>query len=115
MDQKTTINELKEMIEKFVQDREWAKYHDPKSLSMALAIEAAELMDIFKWHTYSECTEIMKQDSTIDAVRDELADIVIYSLAFASRNRIDVADAVKRKIQKNSTKYPVQKFKGSAP
>lgn len=112
MDQQTTVGELKQVVDKFVKDRDWERYHDPKNLAMAIAIEAAEFMDIFKWRTNSECVQAMKQGEIIDAVKNELADIIIYTLAFANRNDIDLADIITMKVKKNIQKYPINKFKG---
>lgn len=111
MDEITTIEELKTTVEDFVEERDWAQFHSPKNLSMALAIEASELMELFKWKTVEEAKEEMK-DQLLDDATDELADIIIYSLAFANRNGIDVAQAVTTKMKKNRLKYPADKFKG---
>lgn len=112
MDNTTTIAEIKNLIEKFVVQRDWAQFHSPKNLSMAISIEAAELMDLFKWHTESESIEIMRRADIRSAVSDEIADIIIYCLAFANRNEIDIAKGIKRKIRKNRSKYPARSFRG---
>ena len=112
MDRTTTVSELRDLVEQFVTERDWAQFHSPKNLAMALSIEAAELMDLFKWQTVSESINAMKQAGTKRAAADEIADVIIYSLAFANRNRIDVSGAVTRKIDKNRKKYPEDKFRG---
>ena len=111
MDNTTTIQDLKTVVEDFVEERDWAQFHSPKNLSMALAIEASELMDLFKWKTVEEAQEEMK-DKLLEDATDELADIMIYSIAFANRNGIDIAKAVISKTEKNKAKYPADKFKG---
>ena len=111
MDDMTTVQDLKTVVEDFVEERDWAKFHSPKNLSMALAIEASELMDLFKWKTVEEAQEEMKGKLLEDAT-DELADIMIYAIAFANRNGIDIAKAVTSKTEKNKAKYPADKFKG---
>ena len=111
MDNTTTVQDLKTVVEDFVQERDWAQFHSPKNLSMALAIEASELMDLFKWKTVEEAQEEMK-DKLLEDATDELADIMIYSIAFANRNGIDIAKAVSSKTEKNKAKYPADKFKG---
>ena len=111
MDDTTTVQNLKTVIEDFVEERDWAQFHSPKNLSMALAIEASELMDLFKWKTVEEAQEEMK-DKLLEDATDELADIMIYSIAFANRNGIDIAKAVTSKTEKNKAKYPADKFKG---
>jgi NTP pyrophosphatase (non-canonical NTP hydrolase) len=114
MDSETTIQQLKEMVEKFVQDRNWAEFHDPKNLSMALAIEAAELMEIFQWKANCKSIEAMNKEDTSNAARDELADIITYAFAFANRNNIDISSAINQKIIKNQEKYPIDKYKWQA-
>ena len=110
MDDTTTVQDLKTVVDNFVDDRDWAQFHSPKNLSMALAVEASELMDLFKWKTTEEAQEEMKGQLLEDAA-DELADIMIYAIAFANRNEIDISIAVKRKIDKNIEKYPAEKFR----
>ena len=111
MDNTTTVQDLKTVVEDFVQERDWAQFHSPKNLSMALAVEASELMNLFKWKTVEEAQEEMK-DKLLEDATDELADIMIYSIAFANRNGIDIAKAVSSKTEKNKAKYPADKFKG---
>ena len=111
MDNTTTVQDLKTVVEDFVEERDWAQFHSPKNLSMALAIEASELMDLFKWKTVEEAQEEMK-DKLLEDATDELADIMIYAIAFANRNGIDIAKAVTSKTEKNKAKYPADKFKG---
>ena len=111
MDNTTTVQDLKTVVEDFVEERDWAQFHSPKNLSMALAIEASELMDLFKWKTVEEAQEEMK-DKLLEDATDELADIMIYAIAFANRNGIDIAKAVISKTEKNKAKYPAAMFKG---
>ena len=111
MDNTTTVQDLKTVVEDFVEERDWTQFHSPKNLSMALAVEASELMDLFKWKTVEEAQEEMK-DKLLEDAADELADIMIYSIAFANRNGIDIAKAVTSKTEKNKAKYPADKFKG---
>ena len=111
-DSNTTITELKKIVEDFVNERDWSQFHNPKSLSMALAIEAGELMDIFKWNSTQECEDMMSEKNTRQDATDELADIMIYALAFSNRNNINISSAIEKKMIKNRKKYPTEKFKG---
>ena len=111
MDDKTTVQQLKQQIEDFVNERDWAQFHSPKNLAMALAVEAAELMDLFKWFTLEESREQIKESLRAD-VADELADIMIYAMAFANRHDLDIAAVVTEKMTKNRVKYPAEKFQG---
>lgn len=110
----STFADFKKRILDFSQEREWGAIHSPKNLSMALAAEAAELMELYLW-TDSKGSYALMEDPDKDArVREELADIMIYALEFANRTGIDVAQAIEDKIRVNGIKYPVEKCKGSS-
>ena len=111
-DTNTTITDLKTFVEDFVQERDWSQFHNAKNLSMALAIEAGELMDVFKWSTAEECNTMMSEESSRQEAVDELADVLIYAIAFANRNNINISNAIDQKMVKNRKKYPTDKFKG---
>ena len=107
-------SDLKSIIEKIIafrDVRDWAQYHDPKNLSQALSIEAAELQEIFLWKTRQESRELSEKD--IERVSDEIADVFIYLTYLCHEFKIDLLDATRKKIEKNGEKYPVQKSKGS--
>ena len=111
-DKETTILELKNFVEDFVHKREWSQFHNAKNLSMALTIEAGELMDIFKWNTPEECEIKMSEKNARQEATDELADIMIYAIAFANRNNINISNAIDQKMIKNRIKYPTDKYRG---
>jgi dCTP diphosphatase len=112
MDDTTTIGELRTLVEEFVREREWEKFHRPKSLAMSIAIEAAELMELFQWPSDANAERLIKESRMRRAVTDELADVVIYCLAFANRTGIDLSSAVVRKLVKNRRKYPARRYRG---
>ncbi len=101
-DKDTTIQELKDLIEAFAQERNWKKHHTPKNLAVSIAIEAAELMEHFQWDDY--------QKNDKQAIADELADILTYICNFANVCDIDIATAYKRKLEKSAKKYPAELF-----
>ena len=109
-DRETTLLEIKSRVLEFVQIRDWEQFHSPKNLSMALAAEAAELMEHFLWDTSEASVERAKNE----AVADELADIVIYAIEFANITGIDLSKAIENKMAKNAQKYPVEKARGNA-
>ena len=111
-DKETIVEELKTLIESFVDERDWKQFHSPKNLSMSISIEAAELMELFQWLSLDEAKEVMKEGELRENAIDEIADVMIYALAFCQRNNIDVSDAIKKKMEKNVKKYPAEKFKG---
>ena len=99
-----TIHELTEEIAHFCSERDWDAFHTNKDLAAAIAIEAAELQDLFLWDRVA----------TRDEVKEELADVLIYSLRMAERNGLDVAEIIHDKMAANAVKYPVSKCKGCA-
>jgi NTP pyrophosphatase (non-canonical NTP hydrolase) len=109
-DRETTLAELKAAVLEFVAERDWERFHSPKNLSMALAAEAAELMEHFLWDT----PEASVERASREAVADELADIVIYAIEFANITGIDLSAAIEAKMRKNALKYPVEKARGNA-
>ena len=111
-DNKTTLDELKSIVESFVDERNWQQFHYPKNLTMALSVEAAELMELFQWVSLDQAREVMKVGDVRENAIDEIADILIYTLAFCNRNKIDITDAIKKKMEKIVQKYPADKFNG---
>jgi len=112
VDDRTTVRELKALVARFVRARNWEQFHTPKNLSMGMAVEAAELMELFQWHDAEGSVALMTRPRARRAAAEELADVLIYCLAFANRTGLDVADAVRAKLTRNRRKYPVRKFRG---
>ena len=111
-DSKMTIKDLKKIVDSFVDERNWKKFHSPKNLSMAISIEASELMELFQWLDLDQAKEVKKAGKIRDEALDEIADIFIYTLAFCNTNEIDISKALINKMKKNIKKYPVDKFNG---
>jgi NTP pyrophosphatase (non-canonical NTP hydrolase) len=111
-DDTTTVARLRQQVARFVAEREWEKYHDPKNLSMAIAIEAAELMEQFQWARSDELTGLMADAEFRGAVAAEIADVTCFVLALANALELDLATAVEAKLVKNAEKYPVETFRG---
>jgi NTP pyrophosphatase (non-canonical NTP hydrolase) len=99
-------------VERFVAERDWRQFHTPKNLAMALAIEAAELMEHFQWLTAEESRDVAGGPDKLAAVAEELADVLCYALALANELSIDVSAAVEAKMQKNAQKYPADEYRG---
>ncbi len=113
-DDKTTIAELRQLVGKFVEERDWRQFHAPKNLAMSLAIEAAELMEHFQWIDGEESRRLGDRREALSQVADELADVLCYAFAMANELNIDVATAVRQKMVKNAEKYPADRFRGVA-
>jgi len=113
-DPETTVEELKELVRKFIHEREWEKFHNPKDLAEAICIEAAELLELFQWITSEEASAWRDVPSKVRRIREELADIFIYCLSMANTTKIDVTDVVTSKLKRNEIKYPIEKYRGKA-
>lgn len=106
------IAALQETLRRFAADRDWEQFHSPKNLSMALSVEASELVEIFQWLSESESSAL--DDATRSAAAEEIADIQIYLARIADQLRIDIPDAVDEKLVINARKYPAHLVRGSA-
>ena len=106
------LNELMLEIRQFAEERDWEQFHSPKNLSMALAVEASELMEHFQWLTQEESSNLA-QDK-LQRIEEEIADVQIYLIRLCDRLNIDLLNVASKKLQANSEKYPVDVVKGSA-
>ena len=114
-DKTSTVAELKALMRRFRDERDWLQFHDPKNLAEAISIEAAELLELFLWKDRSEIGHLMSQDAAYRlAAEEELADVVMTCLSFANAADIDVAGAIAAKVKKAAKKYPVAKSRGKA-
>ena len=111
-DSRTTVAQLKERVLAFARERDWEQFHAPKNLSMALAAEAAELMEHFLWASPEESRKVASDPAKRAKIAEELADIVIYSLEFANATGLDLSAAIAQKMEANARKYPVEKARG---
>ncbi len=113
-DRETKIQELKELLLKFRDDRDWKQFHDAKNIAEAISIEAGELQELFLWKDKDDVMESIRSDSNFKKeVEEELADIVCFCLNFANATDIDVSKIVEEKIKLNDAKYPAGKAKGT--
>ncbi len=108
-DQQTSVTQLKELVRRFVEARQWDQSHLGKNLSMSIAIEAAELMEHFQWGDNSDYLPGHMPVDELAKIKEEIADIVIYSLSFCNHFDIDLAAAVEAKVAKNETRFPVKR------
>jgi dCTP diphosphatase len=106
-----SLNDLRARIDAFVQERDWAQFHTPKNLAMAMIVEAAELVEQFQWDTPQESHQLTPEKR--EAVSHELADTFVYLLRIAEVLKIDLIEAANAKIELNAKKYPVEKARGS--
>jgi len=108
-DKTTNISELKEEVDKYIEERDWKKYHTPKDLSFSLVIELAELMERFQWEDQESIREMLEDGEEREKIKDEVADVAIYLLSFCNTTDIDLSSTVLNKIEKIKEKYPKDK------
>lgn len=111
-DSQTPIQQLKDLMRSFVDERDWRQFHAPKNLSMSLAIEAAELMEHFQWIDVSASRQVKDDPAKLAAIGEELADVLCYALALSNELGLDISQIVQAKMLKNAVKYPAAEFRG---
>lgn len=107
-----TLQELQEQLRHFAQERDWEQFHDPKNLSMALAGEIGELLEIFQWLSPEQSAAVMADPVQAEAVRHELADVFAYLLRLTDVLQVDLAAALRTKIELNALRYPADQARG---
>jgi NTP pyrophosphatase (non-canonical NTP hydrolase) len=100
---------MKDIIDSLVHfrdERDWAQFHNPKDLALAINIEAGELLEVFLWKK--------PEEADINKVKEELADVFAYAFLLADRYGLDVRELILKKIEKNAEKYPIEKSSGNS-
>lgn len=106
------LTRLRDSLRQFAADRDWDQFHSPKNLAMALAVEAAELLERFQWLTEDQSRRLAPAD--LARVREEMADVLNYLVRLADKLDVDLLAAAHDKVALNAQKYPVEKSRGSA-
>ena len=111
-DDSATLSDLKDSVQDFIKERDWSKYHNPKDLAISISIEAAELLELFQWLKNGDISKELKKHNLMDRIKEELSDILIYSISLSNVLNLDLSEAIIQKIDSNRIKYPVEKIKG---
>ena len=106
------ITKIQKQLRDFASARDWEQFHTPKNLSMALSVEASELVEIFQWITLEESN--FPDQKQLDSIRSEVADIAMYLIRFCDVLKINLEEAIEEKFIENGNKYPVELSKGSS-
>ena len=109
-DQVTTLAQIRDALRQFNADRDWGRYHSPRNLSMALCVEAAELMELYLWAADEGPQPPVA--ARLPRVAEEAADVAICLLNFCERADIDLAAAIAAKLEANARKYPAEQVRG---
>lgn len=100
------LQQIKELIKTFTEERDWSQFHNAKDLALALSIEASELNECFLWKSAEQGDE--------EKIHEELADVLIYAILLADKYDFNLNEIILSKLAKNALKYPVEKSKGNA-
>lgn len=106
-----SIKDLTEKIIAFRDVRNWKQYHNPKDLAISISLEAAELLEIFQWSGADTEVDTPKKE---EKVKEELADVLIYSLMMANDLGLNISEIISEKLASNDRKYPAEKAYGKA-
>lgn len=103
------FDDITKEIKEFCEERDWSQFHDPKNLAISLALESAEVLELFQWTKDNQ----VKPDK-INELPDELADVLYWVIMLSNHYDIDLFSALKSKMEKNRKKYPIDKAKGKS-
>ena len=106
------LEDLKKAVLDFAGERDWGQFHNPKNLAMAVSIEAGELLEVFQWLTFDEALRLDERQQL--QAEEEIGDVMICLANLAARLNIDIMAATSRKLERNRSKYPIEKAKGNA-
>jgi dCTP diphosphatase len=112
MSQPISLHSLTSQVKKFVDDREWAQFHNPKDLAISLSLEASEVLEIMQWKDGSELQSALDEGKA--ELSGELADVLYWVLLLAHSQNIDLASAFETKMNENEKKYPISLSKGNS-
>lgn len=107
MDNKVNIEELKQIVKNFCDDRDWEQFHNPKDLTIGISTEANELLSLFRFKNNEEMKAMFENSKKRADIEDELSDVFFFLLRFAQMYGIDLDESLKRKIDKNNYKRSV--------
>jgi len=109
---KGELTDIAKRIRLFARARDWEQFHTPKNLAASVAIEAAELQEVFQWLNDEQSQNLSEEQMA--RVREEIADVAIYLIRLADRLGVDLGDAIQEKIDANGVRYPADAVRGSS-
>lgn len=112
-DSSARVADLKRMVRRFSEERDWDRFHNPKDLVIGIVTESSELLEMFRFKSEDEINSLFRNKASAKRVRDELADVLYFTVRLAQKYDIDLSKALDEKIKDNAKRYPVEKAKGS--
>jgi NTP pyrophosphatase (non-canonical NTP hydrolase) len=112
-DKETTIDELKTLVRRFSEERDWDRYHNAKDLAIGIVTEGSELLQRFRFKSEAEVDLAFRTPASRRAINEEISDTFYFLLRLAQRYGVNLSTELNRKIEKNKVHYPVERAKGS--
>jgi NTP pyrophosphatase (non-canonical NTP hydrolase) len=112
-DEDATVDELKAVVRRFCEARDWDQFHGAKDLAIGVITEAAELLEHFRFRSEAEAEALFDHPESRSEIEAEVADVLIFVLRLAQKYEIDLASAVESKLEANERRYPVETARGS--
>lgn len=109
MENEKKYQAIVQRIQQFCLDRDWSQFHDPKNLAISLHLESAEVLELFQWTKNNELKSGKEQE-----IADELADVLYWLIMLSNHYDINLIEALEQKMDKNESKYPIEKAQGTA-
>ena len=109
------IGELSEGMRRFSEERDWTRFHDPKSLTLALVGEVGELAELLQWLPADDLHALTREPQLNARLGEEMADVLLYLLRLADVSGVDLQNAARRKLRSNNDRYPATEHHGQAP
>ena len=107
-----SIDDLSRAVRAFAEERDWTQFHSPKNLASALVVEAGELLEPFQWLSEQQSRALPPEK--LQAVADEMADVLLYLVQLSSALNVDLLAATRAKLQRNATRYPAALARGTS-
>ena len=107
--------ELRDRMQAFIEERDWAQFHDPKSLILALVGEVGELAELFQWLPADAAAARVQHEPLRSRVGEEMADVLLYLVRLADVLEIDLGDVALHKLSGSASRFPADEVRGQAP
>jgi NTP pyrophosphatase (non-canonical NTP hydrolase) len=112
LNDRDSVDSMKDLVRRFCEERDWDQFHTPKDLAIGIATEAGELLEIFRFMRPEQQSALLREPESREHIEDELADVFYFVLRFAQMYGVDLGSALERKTVKNALKYPVSVSRG---
>ena len=109
------IREITKGMRQFSEERDWTRFHDPKSLALALVGEVGELAELLQWLPLDDIDVLVREPRLHDRLGEELADILLYLVRLSDVLGVDLGDAARAKLRANHGRFDTVQHQGKAP